>query len=43
MSSDQRNEFEVMVVLAKRIDEGLGNFEPADVEEKLQERKHRHI
>lgn len=43
VAGDQRHELEVMVVFTERVDEGLGHLQPADVEEKLQERKYRHI
>lgn len=43
MPLDESDEFEVVVVLAERVDERLGDLEPADVEEELEEREHGHV
>ena len=43
MAGNQGHKLEVMVVFTERVDEGFSHLQPADVEEKLQERKYRHV
>lgn len=43
MPLDESDEFEVVVVLAERVDERLGDLEPTNVEEELQQREHGHV
>lgn len=43
VSIDQVVELKVIVILAKRVDQSFGNFEPSDVKSELKDKKDGHV